>query len=75
MNRELVICFVLIAMLAIGLLFATAELFAKLQEAKVTPCEAPQGVEQGWRPPPLQLCPKDMELWDCIRDASYRSDI
>ena len=44
-----------------------------VSEAAETPCEKPEA--KGWEPPKLQLCPKDMELWDCIRDAKYRSDI
>lgn len=27
-----------------------------------------------WRPP-LYKCPKDVELWDCIRHAMYREDL
>ena len=44
-----------------------------ISEAAEEPCEAPEAT--GWEPPKLQLCPKDMELWDCIRDAKYRSDM
>ncbi len=43
-----------------------------VSEAAETPCEAPA---TGWEPPNLQLCPEDMTLWNCIRNASYRSDI
>lgn len=38
----------------------------------VPPCEAPAA---GWEPPDLSRCPEDMALWDCIKDAAYRSDI
>lgn len=44
----------------------------KISEAAEEPCPKPAA---GWEPPKLQLCPEDMELWDCIRDAKYRSDI
>ena len=44
-----------------------------VSEAAETPCEAPEAT--GWEPPPVHLCPEDMKLWDCIRNASYRSDI
>ena len=51
---------------------ASYYLFDKLAEAAEAPCEA---ADTGWEPPNLQLCPEDMTLWDCIRNASYRSDI
>ena len=72
MDRDdLVSRIVLTVMLAIGAGILTLEFFGMLRET--APCEAPEAT--GWEPPKLQLCPKDMELWDCIRDAKYRSDI
>jgi hypothetical protein len=43
-----------------------------ISEAAEVPCEVP---DTGWEPPDLSLCPEDMKLWDCIKNASYRSDI
>ena len=43
-----------------------------VSEAAETPCEEPA---TGWEPPNLRLCPEDMTLWNCIRNASYRTDI
>ena len=67
------------AIVAWGLLLAIGAgagasyyLFDKLAEAAEAPCDAP---DTGWEPPNLQLCPEDMDLWNCIRNAAYRTDI
>lgn len=66
-RSEFTIILVLVTMLSIG---AVVVIGAARDAA--TPCEAPAA---GWEPPDLSRCPEDMALWDCIRHASYRSDI
>ena len=68
-----------LAIVAWGLLLAIGAgagasyyLIDLVSEAAETPCEEPA---TGWEPPNLQLCPADMTLWNCIRNASYRTDI
>lgn len=65
---EFVIVFVLMAIL----MFGAVAVIDTAREAAV-PCEAPEAT--GWGPPNLSLCPEDMDLWHCIKDAAYRSDI
>ena len=63
------IIILLVAMLALG---SVAVIEAARSHAASKPCEA---ADTGWEPPNLQLCPEDMTLWNCIRNASYRTDI
>lgn len=64
-----VIIILLTLMLALG---ASAVITAARSYAAAQPCEAPE--DTGWQPPDLSLCPEDMALWDCIRNAAYRSE-
>jgi hypothetical protein len=66
--QEWLIAAVIIGMLTVG---ATVVITAARSYAEA-PCDAP---DPGWGPPDLSLCPEDMALWDCIKTASYRSDI
>ena len=66
--RDLFIVFALATLFA----FCTAKI-AEIVSQTATPCDAPEAT--GWEPPPVHLCPEDVKLWDCIRNASYRSDI
>lgn len=61
---------VIVGLLAVG---ATVVINAARDYAAAEiPCKAER---PGWEPPPIQLCPEDMKLWKCLRDAAYRTDI
>ncbi len=68
--------FVLWAVIAAWLLYS-AGVFVYVamnwSDLESGPCEATP--DTSWSPPNVQLCPDDLDLWECIRTASYRSDI
>jgi len=70
-KQDWIVVLVLSVMLAIGAGIALYGLIIVVSDA-AAPCEAP---DAGWQPPDLSLCPEGIGLWDCIRNASYRSDI
>lgn len=65
--KEWIIVAVLTGMLTVG---AVVVILAARSYAYEAPCVK----ATGWEPPDLSLCPADMALWDCIRNASYRSE-
>ena len=66
--KEFLIIVVLTGMLLIGAVIV----IVAARGAAAAPCEEPAA---GWEPPDISRCPEDMALWECIRNASYRSDI
>ncbi len=59
-----------VALLCSWALFARAVITTATQEQ---PTYKPAPAAKDWRPD-ISKCPDDVELWDCIRHAKYRSE-
>ena len=66
-NYEPMFAMVLAGLLIVGAAVITDRL------SSIETCEAP--AVTGWQPPNVQLCPDDIDLWECIRTVAYRQDI